>query len=118
MRPLNRIASVARKQREEDRERDWCSAHFFSVLLTLGPRPWSDATHIQEVGLPFSGQPPRKLPQRRVFCVVAKLAKLMVKINRHTNITGDQVSGVLWLGSVVHWSTKAVVFLHRKQWLL
>lgn len=57
-----RIASVARKQREEDRERDWCSAHFFSVLLTSGPRPRNDATHIQGVGLPFSGQPPPETP--------------------------------------------------------
>lgn len=31
------------------------------------------------------------------------LAKLMVKINHHTNITGDQVSGALWIDSVVHW---------------
>lgn len=91
---------------------------FFSVLLTPGPRPRNDATHIQGAGLPSSGQPPWKLPQRCVSWVIAKLAKLMVKINRHTNITGDQVSGALRLGSVVHWPTKAAVFLHRKRWLL
>lgn len=67
---------------------------------------------------PFSlpGNSPRGT-QRCIFCVIAKLAKLMVKINHHTNITGDQVSGALWLGSVIHWPTKAAVFLHRKQWL-
>lgn len=112
-----RIASVARKGERRTVRETGARPTSFSVLLIPGPRPRNDVTHIQGVGLPFSVQPLWKLPQRCVSWVIAKLAKLMVIINCHTNITGEQVSGALWLGSIVHWPTEVAVFLHRKRWL-